>query len=175
MSNSINKSVSKSIYLIIISAFFICSATTIISKKVNFSGIWILNLQKSEFEKAPVHTALKQMNVDQEESSITIEAFNIKESGETISSKATYTFDGKNLEKIMSDKRKMKANIQWTEDLQTIKKSSSYSFINNQEEEEYNAVETWNLSDSGKTLIVNRTVAYKTGFSFSIKAVYNKR
>jgi hypothetical protein len=153
----------------------ICSALTVRSEKVNFSGMWAINLQKSEFGEAPPTTAFKQLRVEQKTDSIIIEGSNTKSNGETFTSVSKNSLDGKTFERISVENRKVKASVQWTDNMKTLTRNASYSFIDNYEQEEYTRKETWFLSENGRELNINVNVIYSTGFAYEIKIAYDKK
>jgi len=164
-----------SIFLVSLIICFAITSATIIRERTDFSGIWVINLKKSEFKEIPIYAAFNRLKVDQKIDSITLNGFNTGENNENISEVVTYALNGKSFERITSDNRKLITNLYWSDDERSLKKIGIYSFDDNQQKEEYKRTEVWGLLNNDSILTIDITVAYKTGYEYSIKAAYDKQ
>ncbi len=127
----------------------------------NFSGTWLLNLEKSEIGNAPIpksgKSAIKVLSQEPAiimEKSITDSLGKIHSGIDTVTFNKTVTLDAGNGQMI---NRTMKQ--EWSADKQVMKLLSKFTADNNGEPVEFDSTETWSLSDSGNTLtIMNETI-----------------
>jgi len=176
MKNSVIKLATKKSIVVILSVIYlVCNSTVTFAQRANFSGNWVINIEKSEFGKAPLYTVSKELKIEQKEDSLNIVAYSTNQIGEDNPPALTkYKLDGKPTSKITEDKRKMITTIQWSGNSRIFTKTSHFSLPNNESQEDYIRTDIWQLSDDGKTLIIERNVESKGGKYF-IKAIYDKK
>jgi hypothetical protein len=153
------------VFVLIFLAAFCNSA---ISQKVNFSGIWQVDSQKSNFGRFVVPVTLK---IVQTTDTISIGKTYHRGPGDTLSFTYKLSLDGKT----MTDTRgtaKSSQSIKWSG--QSLVETSIFHDDTNNST--YQATETWTLSPDSKTLTVDRAIANdgEGGHGIS-KAVYNRR
>ncbi len=155
--------------------FMICSGNKKATDHVDFSGTWVINLQKSVFDGAPHFTANRQINVKQISGKIIIERFYFQAEGidSTVVDKDTLLFNSAAYYTLTVDKRQKTATFSWSGDGQQFIISSKFSNVNS-ENEEYRNKETWSVSDDKKTLTINKTVQDVDGSGYSIIVVYDR-
>src|SRR5258706_5348967 len=103
----------------------------------SFSGNWIINEQKSEFEGAPLFIASKALKVIQYSDSITIVRITAEDKDYT----ETLFFNGQQDQSSTPSKRIKTASIQWIEDGKGFTEPASYSKENGDPEVLYNLTE----------------------------------
>ena len=160
--------------LLVITILLLGTSLTARSQRVDFSGTWKLNGEKTDFGKLSENSTPIQMTMEQINDSIIIERFSKNRQGETHSYLEKLPFDGKDVE-IMINATKKISSAQWSTDGQTFKEVAKY-FNSSAPIEfgEYRANEIWTLSDEGKTLTIMRVDQMKSG-NYPKKMVYNKQ
>jgi hypothetical protein len=152
------------ISLILAVFLFVCFATAFAeNEKVNFSGGWSLNSDKSLVQGRRTN-AQGELNVQQDEDSLTINRISQAFSG-TENTTEKFTFDGKVNDSVIKGKP-TKSAVSWSADGKKMTISYMILFAQN---DVRTAIETWGLSEDGKTLTVDyssqsakgaRTAAY---------------
>jgi len=153
--------------------------------KVNFSGIWTLNADKSEMGGGPGGPPQGQPPQDrrmggfggdftatQEATLLTVERTMTRQSGETVTTTSKYTLDGK--ESVNSTGRgESKSTATWSADGKTLKITTSRTFDMGGESRTMNSTEEWTLTDD-KTLSI-KTMMSTPGGEMTTKMVYDKK
>jgi hypothetical protein len=121
-------------------------------KKVDFSGNWILNEEKSELGERSWADINK--NIKQEDNKLVVERKFTGRNGEEMTATDTYTLDGKESVNEGFGNSERKSTATWSEDGKTLTIKSSVSFDRNGENRVFENTEIWMLSDDGKTLII---------------------
>jgi len=133
-----------------------------IEKPVNFTGTWVLNIEKSELGNAPIpKTGKSSIKILQLQPALIMEKSLTDSNGKVHAAVDTINFDGKPKTLNVGNGQQLKRTIsqQWSADQQTMTLASKFSADNNGEPVEFTGTEIWKVSEDGKVLtIVNETV-----------------
>jgi hypothetical protein len=165
------------VFFLLVFMCSVCISNTCISQKVNrinFSGTWSINNEKSEFGGKPAYVVFRQLIVDQKSDSIFFEGYNKGENNENIVAKARYSFNSESLPIITSENRKLLTTLSWSSDGKTLTKVGTYSFKDDFKNEEYKRTEEWSLSSDEKELSIFVKLKYNTGSGYAVKSIYKK-
>ena len=157
---------------LIVATLFIALTSASLSQapKSNFSGSWILNVEKSEFGNTPQNAAVKQFSIDQKVDSIYIDRITINANNEQEKSSEVLSFDGKECVKSFPNGRIKKSSVTWSPDGNVMTTVSSYSAPDDREKIDYVLTQTWEFANNNKELLVNlQSPAY------TIKLIYDKQ
>jgi hypothetical protein len=146
------------------------AAMPALQNRTDFSGKWILNINKSEFDNIPQYAAVKQFNVRQENDSIDIERITIDANGEEATSREVVSLDGKPCTLVLSNGKSKTSSITWFDSQKEMKTVSSYSAPNNPNNIEYILSQVWSLDGSKTVLTIILTAP-----EYTIKCVYDKQ
>ncbi len=142
--------------------------------RVDFSGEWVLNTDKSDLGRGPRGRgggmSPSKLIIEQKENQLVVKAFRKNRSGEDVTTESTYALDGKKSE----NKRgfgKQVSVTEWSEDGQTLKISSTMTMSRGDRKFTMESTETWALSKS--TLIIETTRSTPMG-EMTSKLVYEK-
>ncbi len=152
--------------------------------KVNFSGTWTLNADKSEMGGGPGGPPQGQppqggrmggfggdFTATQEASLLTVERTISRPDGESSTTTSKYTLDGK--ESVNSTGRgESKSTATWSADGKTLKITTSRTFDMGGESMTMNSTEEWTLTDA-RTLSIKTTMSTPGG-ERTTKMVYDK-
>jgi hypothetical protein len=131
--------------------------------KVNFSGDWALNEDKSELgEGRRGFFAATKMTATQGENNLTLERTSTRRSGDEVTTKSVYTLDGKECEN-STDNSASKSTANWSDDGNSLNISSIIVFEWNENSMEVNTVEIWSLIEGGKALSLDYTTKSSRG------------
>ena len=159
------KSFYRSLFTLILLAVFSNSAK---SQKVDFSGIWKVDSQKSNVGRFVVPVALK---IVQTTDTISIGKTYHRGPGDTLSFTYKLSLDGKPV----TDTRgtaKSSQSIKWSGQ-SLLETSSAHEDTHNTT---YQATETWTLSPDRRTLTIDRVIANDGDGGHGVsKAVYNRQ
>ncbi len=164
--------------LILMAFVFLFSMILIAEEgKVNFSGTWSFNKDKSEAGgdggRGPGRMASSKLVVKQEKDKIVIERTGQGRGGETFTQKEELTLDGKENKVEGFGGRERTVVVKWTDEGKTLTISSRMIFERNGEEFEMKSSEVWSLDNEGKDLVINSTRNTPRGERKS-KLVYTK-
>src|SRR5215213_8773554 len=140
----------KKISFLMAGAFACFLAAAAIIHAVNFSGVWTLNKEKSEFGQFGENIAPKKITINSADNSVTIERLSPTMTGEEYTTKETLTFDGKEVETPLYGPNKKKSTAKWSADGQSLLISQIINFDNNGELMEIKVEEVWKLNASGQ-------------------------
>jgi hypothetical protein len=122
--------------------------------KVDFSGTWTMNAEKSATgEDAPRRVAAK-MTVVQKGDSLSVERTFRRNTGEETSSIEKLMMDGKECVSTIMD-RPRTSTATWSEDGKNLTIASKSVFERDGNKIEMSSTETWKLSEDGKILTVD--------------------
>lgn len=131
-------------------------------KPVNFTGTWVLNIEKSELGNAPIPKTGKSMiKILQQQPALIMEKSMTDSTGKVHAAVDTINFDGKPKTLNAGNGQRLQRTItqQWSADQQIMTLASKFTADNNGEPVEFNGTEIWKMSEDGKVLtIVNETV-----------------
>jgi len=122
--------------------------------EIDFSGEWILDLEKSEIPEGRGGRrgrAAMKMVVMQEENKLVVESTSTNRDGEERVRKANYTLDGKEWENEMY-RTTRKSTAEWSEDGKSLEINTKATFSRDGEDFTVNMKNTWSL-DNGNLII----------------------
>lgn len=154
--------------LILVVLFFSASA-----QKSNFSGTWVVNKQKINFNDAPDWILPTKFVVDQEQGRLILARTIPDDQSRESESKADLLFGGQINESVTSTGLTVKASMTWNKD------SSSFTFSSHVIDSTGKPIakisENWFLLNNGQTLMIDRFVEQDDGYSYNIKGFYEKQ
>ena len=152
-------------FLIVVVCF---SATYAGAEKVDFSGKWALNNDKSQAGEGGRRMIAATMTVTQQGNDLTLEKLYQRQSGEEFTSSEKLTLDGKECENTVNE-RTRKSTATWSEDGKQLTIASTMVFERDGNQLEIKSVEIWKLAEEGKALSIDYTSQSPRG---ERKAVY---
>jgi hypothetical protein len=165
-------------FVLFIIVVFLMSAVVVSAQegKINFSGEWTLNADKSEFggggggRGGRGMMASSKMSVEQKDNVLTVETFRQNRDGEEISTTNTYTLDGKksNNENNFGTTESVAT---WSKDGKTLTINSTMTGSRGGQEFTMESTAVWSLE--GNILTVETTRSTQRG-EMTSKAVYDK-
>ncbi len=143
--------------------------------KVNFSGEWIINADKSDQGGGRrggmgMGGGISKMVVEQTENKLSVESFRKNRDGDEISTVSNYTLDGKR-SKDENDFRTSISVVKWSKDGSTLTINSDISMYMRDREINMESTAIWSLEKD--TLTIETTTSSQMG-ERTRKAVYNK-
>lgn len=167
---SLKMPISEAVRFAIWMAFiFIC--THVQAQKANFSGTWKLNKEKTDFGKLSENVVPIKVSVDQDSDTIIIDRLTKNSVKELHSYIERLPFNGSNVENMINLYTKKVASIQLGNGAQL---TETAQYINYSDNVRYKGIETWILSNAGKTLTVTREDK-ANGSSYLRKMIYDKQ
>lgn len=141
-------------------------------KKVNLTGTWILNEQKSDLGEYGRMMAAEKMIILQKGKNLRMERYSTAPTGESFNYTENYTLDGKECANMMEPVWKKKSTVTWTDKKSslTINSDMDLSFEGN--EMNIKSVEILSLQDEGKSMVIKSTSSTDYG-DMSITIVYD--
>ncbi|RLD92035.1 MAG: hypothetical protein DRJ29_12825 [Bacteroidetes bacterium] len=140
--------------------------------KVDFTGEWVLNEDKSDLGEGRAFAAFK-IAVKQEGNTITIERTRTGRDGEERTNSETLTLDGK--ENIDEGERGSSTSVlSWSEDGNSLTIKSKREFNRQGETFEMNSTQVWTLAEDGKVLKIQSDISSSRG-ERSASLVYDKK
>ncbi|KPK85080.1 MAG: hypothetical protein AMS27_08285 [Bacteroides sp. SM23_62_1] len=136
-------------------AFLLISSVTL-AQKVNFSGTWSFNEDKSELGEGRFRGAATKLTIKQEGNNMSIERVSQGRDGEEVTRNEKYTLDGKECENPAFNTTR-KSTVTWSEDGKSLTISSTMVFEREGEEMEMKSSEILSLTDDGKSLTIYST------------------
>ncbi len=161
----------------VLSLSMICALLAIPSNsfagdKVDFTGEWVLNEDKSDLGEGRAFAAFK-IAVKQEGNTITIERTRTGRDGEERTNSETLTLDGK--ENIDEGERGSSTSVlSWSEDGNSLTIKSKREFNRQGETFEMNSTQVWTLAEDGKVLKIQSDISSSRG-ERSASLVYDKK
>jgi hypothetical protein len=146
--------------------------------KPNFSGEWVLNVEKSDQggDRGGARGGRRggmmaaKMNIEQKDNQLVVESFRKNRDGEDVSTKATYTLDGKKCKNDTNfGTRESTAN--WSKDGKMLTIESTMNMSRGDREFTMNSTEKWSLDKNVLTIETTRSTPRGERTS---KAVYDK-
>jgi hypothetical protein len=139
-----------------------------------FSGSWLISQAKSDFGGQQPSSASYRLVLKQDDKSLKIESFSA-DADATPTASITYTLDGAKITKLLPSRRTITSYMIIQNNGKTILKTSTYSLADKPETKEYEAKETWYLSDDGRILHVDRILTLENGSIITLKLWYDKQ
>jgi len=148
--------------------------TTVMAQKTDFSGIWKLNKENTDFgDHFSPNSIPIQLIIIQKKDTISIERTSRNKQGETHVYLEKLATDGRTSEVLINEVLKKISGSKWSDDRQTMLEISS-TYIEAGQDKQRKASDTWVLSNAGMTLTVSRIDENQDG-RFLSKAVYDKQ
>lgn len=155
------------IILVFLSTFSTFSQNT----KTNFTGTWTLNEGKSQLGDGPGRRAASRIIITQDATTMTTERTMMRQSGETMTMKEKYSFDGTETDN-STDNRQKKSKASWNDNGQELTVNSVTVFSRDGNSMEIKTVEVFKLSADGKTLTIENNSSSSRG-DFKTTLVYD--
>lgn len=129
--------------------------------KVNFSGEWVLNTDKSEMgEGRGRGRGASKMVVIQEGNKLVKESYRQNRDGEEVKTESAYTLDGKECENEIRSGTAISC-AEWSKDGKTLTIETESSMSRGDQEFTMESTEEWSLKDNA--LIIERTMSSPMG------------
>ena len=152
-------------------SLLLISTASFVGEKIDFTGEWTLNEDKSDLGEGRAFAAFKIV-VKQEGNTITIERTRTGRDGEERTNSETLTLDGK--ENINENERGSSASVlTWSDDGSALTIMSKREFNRQGETFEMNSTEVWTLAKEGKILKIQSDISSPRG-ERSVSLVYEK-
>ncbi len=156
----------------LIIAFLAIPSISFAGDKVDFTGEWALNEDKSDLGEGRGFAAFKIV-VKQEGNTLTIERTRTGRDGEERTNSETLTMDGK--ENINENERGSSTSVvTWSDDETTLTIKATREFNRQGEIFEMNSTEVWTLAGDGKILSIQSDISSSRG-ERSATLVYEKK
>jgi len=140
------------------------------AQQLNFSGVWQLDLNKSDFGNIPANAAVQKYTIQQNKSEISLIWITRNEKNEDITSTLKLPVpEGHDSTMLQASQRTRTTSIKFSEDGKSLTLIKSYSKPGNANETDYKITEVWKLVNDGKQLLIELTSP-----KYSIKAIYIK-
>jgi hypothetical protein len=130
--------------------------------KVNFSGDWAFNEEKSELGEGRRGRGATKMTATQEGNKLTLERTSTRRSGDEVTTESVFTLDGKECEN-STNRGTTKSTANWSDDGKTLNITSVRVFERGGESMESTTVEIWSLIGDGKALSLDYTTQSSRG------------
>ena len=125
------------------------------TNKVDFSGEWSLNEDKSDFGESRWRRAPSKVTIAQKENDLTITRVSAgRDGGERVTTEK-YTLDGKACKNEGFRNQVKESTVKWAEDSKSLIISSVMIFERDGDEFEITTTETLKISEDGKTLSID--------------------
>jgi hypothetical protein len=142
---------------------FLLGAVTVMAQdvKVNFSGEWVLNTEKSEMgEGRGRGRGASKMVVVQEGNKLVKESYRQNRDGEEVKTESVYTLDGKECENEVRSGTST-SFTEWSKDGKTLTIETESTMSRGDQDITMESTEDWSLKDN--TLIIERTMSSPMG------------
>ena len=141
--------------------------------KINFSGEWSFNEEKSELgEGRGRRRAGLKLTVTQKGNDLTIERLSQGRSGEEFTSEEKLTLDGKECINTIRERPRTSV-VKWADDGKSLTITTKMVFDRGGEEFEINSTDIWSLKEDGKLLSIDSSSITPRG-ERSATYVYDK-
>jgi hypothetical protein len=143
----------------------------------NFSGIWVLDIQRSEMGKAPIpKNGKSKVKISQQPELLILDKSITDSLGKEHNRIDTLSFRGRISNLKVADGQVLHRELKrkWSVDLKVMTIESKFTGENNGNPIEFTGIEVWKLEDEGKILsIVNETVIGEN--TDRMKLVYSRQ
>jgi hypothetical protein len=137
------------------------------AQQTNFSGVWKLNLDKSDFGNVPSKAATQFYQIEQGKQEITLKWTTKNNANEDVESSQRLLLDSTAASALLPSQRTRVMAAKFSVDGKSLLISKSYSKANNPNDNDYVLKETWRLINGGKELLVELNSPV-----YTIKAIY---
>jgi hypothetical protein len=147
---------------------FFCSAIGAFSQKTDYSGNWMINKSKTDFEKsrAAEWVVPSILKIEQASDKLILTRISVNaQSEEQPAIVETLSFYGTPFQRKSGDATTVTTSLKWTSDESFTLKSKGVS----------TASEIWTLENGGKTLVVDRSVEQADEGKYTIRCYYDKQ
>jgi hypothetical protein len=151
---------------------FTLSSSFAQGKKTDFTGTWSLNEGKSQLGEGPGRRAASKMVITQDAVSMSNEKTSTRQSGEIVTLKEKYNFDGTETDN-SANNRKKKSTASWSANMQEFTVMSTTVFERDGNTMEMKSTEIYKLSSDGKVLTIEVTGTSPRG-EFKTSLVYEQ-
>ncbi len=151
----------------LLSFYFIVTAASY-GGQTDFSGVWVLNRDKSELGQ--MNWADQSKVIDQKEDVLNVKRKYTNQNGEDVEQDEKYNLDGTKSENQGFGNGKKMSVSSWSEDKKSLVIKSTYEFERDGETNTFEVTETYTLSEDGNTLTIKSESQMGTR-----KMVYDKK
>jgi hypothetical protein len=141
-------------------------------KKLNLSGTWILNEQKSDFGEYGRMMASDKLIIVHKKKNLTFERFATAPTGEAYNYTENYTIDGKECVNPLFEESKKTSTVSRTEDKKGLVINSTLDLFFEGQEMKILTVENFTLEEGGKIMVIKATASTDYG-DMTVKFVYD--
>lgn len=125
--------------------------------KVNYSGTWNINEEKSELGEGGRFFLSTKLVIVQKDNDMTMERHRTGRNGEPRSSTDKFTLDGKECENPAFGDNVRKSVVTWSDDGKSMTINSTMEFWREGNKTEFKSTEIYKLSDDGNVLTIDYT------------------
>lgn len=166
------KSLLTQLLILVLAPVFLLSFTSL-PDRVNFSGEWKLNPDKSDLGQF-ANFATTSIKTDQSNDAIIIARTAPSFQGDENTTSETLTFDGKETATKLIGESSKKSKMKWTDDGQSFSITYTLNLDFNGQQMVIQGTEKWSLANDGKTLVVENNSSSDFG-DMTTKSVYDKK
>jgi hypothetical protein len=141
-------------------------------KKVNLSGTWVLNEQKSDLGEYGRMLASEKIIILQKGKSLRMERYSTAPTGEPYNYTENYTLDGKECINQLENIWKKTSTVIWTDKKSSLTLNSNLVLSYEGNEMNIKSIEIMNLQDGGKSMVIQSTSSTDYG-DMAITIVYD--
>ncbi|MEJ0080819.1 MAG: hypothetical protein WDM78_07685 [Puia sp.] len=139
--------------LILFSSLIVFSTSFIYAQKIDFSGTWIRNSDKTDAGDLSMNSVPASLEIKQDNNSISIKRNSKNAQGEIFNYSEVLNFNGTAANSSPKANINKKATIKWSDDHKTLIVSADYSdSTTGRAIQKTN--DTWSLSEDGKTMTI---------------------
>jgi len=147
--------------------------TTSYAQTTNFSGTWVIDKQKINFNNAPEWILPIKFVINQEQSDMEIQTTMANKDLVQTAVNQKLAFSGQITESSTASGGKLLTSIKWSNDQRSFVLSAQSYLLG--EQSALKLTEAFSLTDDGKTLVADRSVEQPDGSKYKIKAFYDKQ
>jgi len=142
--------------------------------QANFAGTWALNESKSNFGDSQFRMAATSLVVTQDAKVLTAESTRPGRDGGEMKTTAKYNLDGSVSENPGFMNTTSKSTVAWSADKTSLTITTKMNFERDGQTQEFTTSQAWKLSEGGKVLLVENTMATPNG-DMKTTAAYDKK
>ncbi len=138
--------------------FLFLGSVSYAGEKVNFSGEWAINQEKTNLGENNFNVVGTKLIIDQKDNEFSITRFINGMDGQAMQVTEKYTMDGKESANTVFNNSPKKSTFTWADDGKSFTLVSTIIFDNNGEKMEIKSNEVWKMADDGTfTIDLNST------------------
>ena len=167
------KTIQTALLTTLFAGLFLLSSAITTAQKSNFTGSWVLSVEKSKIPESGFRMGATKLTVTQDDLNLNIERTSKGRDGADRVTKEVITLDGKECENVVYQSFKRKSVATWSADGKTLTINSVMVFDRNGESMEIKSSEVWKLNGDSSAILLETTSATQNG---DVKAslVYEK-